>query len=310
MRYLITGGAGFIGSAIAHALVARGDQVRIFDNLATGNTANLADIANCVDFIEGDITDLSAIQDAMREVDYVFHEAAIPSVPRSVSDPLGSHKANADGTINVLYAAKEAKVKRLVYAASSSAYGDTPTLPKVETMNPNPLSPYAVNKLLGEYYCRVFYLNYGLETVALRYFNIFGPRQDPGSPYSGVLSLFITKLLKGDGHVKIFGDGEQSRDFNFVENAVEANLLACTAPNAPGRMYNVGTGNRYTLNETLAMLAQIIGVEAKPEYCALRSGDIRDSQADITAAKRDLGYTAPVGFEEGLRKTVEWYRGQ
>jgi UDP-glucose 4-epimerase len=284
--------------------------VRVIDNLATGNAANLADIRGQVEFINGDICDLPAIEAAMRDVDYVFHEAAIPSVPRSVADPLGSHRANADGTINVLWAAKEAKVKRLIYAASSSAYGDTPTLPKVETMTPNPLSPYAVNKLLGEQYCRVFYLCYGLETVALRYFNIFGPRQDPGSPYSGVLSLFITKLLSADPRVTIYGDGETSRDFNFVDNAVEANLLACTAPNAPGKVYNVGTGNRYTLNETLQTLARIIGVSAQADYAAPRQGDIRDSQADISAARRDLGYTAPVGFEEGLRRTVEWYRQQ
>jgi nucleoside-diphosphate-sugar epimerase len=309
MTYLITGGAGFIGSALAHELVARGERVRVIDSLATGNRRNLEDLGDAIEFVEADICDLPAVERTMQGVDYVLHQAALPSVPRSVADPLSSHRTNADGTLNVLWAAKQAKVRRLVYAASSSAYGDTPTLPKVESMTPNPLSPYAVNKLLGEHYCRVFYLCYGLETVALRYFNIFGPRQDPGSPYSGVLSLFITKLLANEP-VRIYGDGEQSRDFNFVANAVEANLLACTAPKAPGNVYNIGTGNRYTLNQTLATLAEIIGVKARAEYDPPRAGDVRDSQADITAARRDLGYTAPVGFEEGLRATVEWYRHQ
>jgi nucleoside-diphosphate-sugar epimerase len=307
LTYLITGGAGFIGSALTHALLERGERVRVLDNLATGNKRNLADVMAQIEFVDADICDLPAVERAMQGVDYVLHQAALPSVPRSVQDPLLSHRNNADGTINVLWAAKQAGVKRLVYAASSSAYGDTPTLPKVETMIPNPLSPYAVNKLLGEYYNKVFYRCYGLETVSLRYFNIFGPRQDPGSPYSGVLSLFITKLLAGETPV-MYGDGEQSRDFNFVANAVQANLLACTAPNAPGNIYNVGTGNRYTLNETLQMLAKIIGVEVRAEYAAPRQGDIRDSQADISAARRDLGYDPQVGFEEGLRKTVEWYR--
>ncbi len=307
MTYLITGGAGFIGSALAHELVARGERVRVLDNLATGNKKNLADIVGRVEFVAADICDLPAVERAMQGVDYVLHQAALPSVPRSVQDPLSSHRANADGTINVLWAAKQAGVKRLVYAASSSAYGDTPTLPKVESMIPNPLSPYAVNKLLGEYYNKVFHRCYGLETVSLRYFNIFGPRQDPTSPYSGVLSLFITKLLNKQTPT-IYGDGEQSRDFNFVANAVQANLLACIAPNAPGNVYNVGTGSRYTLNQTLAMLAKIIGVEPRAEYTALRAGDIRDSQADITAARRDLGYDPKVTFEEGLRQTVDWYR--
>jgi len=307
LTYLITGGAGFIGSALAHELVARGERVRVLDNLATGNKKNLADIVGRVEFVAADICDLPAVERAMQGVDYVLHQAALPSVPRSVQDPLSSHRANADGTINVLWAAKQAGVKRLVYAASSSAYGDTPTLPKVESMIPNPLSPYAVNKLLGEYYNKVFHRCYGLETVSLRYFNIFGPRQDPTSPYSGVLSLFITKLLNKQTPT-IYGDGEQSRDFNFVANAVQANLLACIAPNAPGNVYNVGTGSRYTLNQTLAMLAKIIGVEPRAEYTALRAGDIRDSQADITAARRDLGYDPKVTFEEGLRQTVDWYR--
>ncbi len=307
MTYLITGGAGFIGSALAHELVARGERVRVLDNLATGNKKNLADIVGRVEFVAADICDLPAVERAMQGVDYVLHQAALPSVPRSVQDPLSSHRANADGTINVLWAAKQAGVKRLVYAGSSSAYGDTPTLPKVESMIPNPLSPYAVNKLLGEYYNKVFHRCYGLETVSLRYFNIFGPRQDPTSPYSGVLSLFITKLLNKQTPT-IYGDGEQSRDFNFVANAVQANLLACIAPNAPGNVYNVGTGSRYTLNQTLAMLAKIIGVEPRAEYTALRAGDIRDSQADITAARRDLGYDPKVTFEEGLRQTVDWYR--
>jgi UDP-glucose 4-epimerase len=307
LTYLVTGGAGFIGSALVHALVERGERVRVLDNLATGHKSNLSDVMSAIEFVEADICDLPSVEQAMNGVDYVLHQAALPSVPRSVEDPLLSHRVNSDGTINVLWAAKQAGVKRLVYAASSSAYGDTAVLPKVENMLPNPLSPYAVNKLMGEYYNKAFYRCYGLETVSLRYFNIFGPRQDPTSAYSGVLSLFITKLLNGETP-SIFGDGEQSRDFTFVANAVQANLLACTATAAPGNLYNVGTGSRITLNETLQMLAKILGVEANPQYGPTRAGDVRDSQADITAARRDLGYDPKVGFEEGLRQTVDWYR--
>ncbi len=307
-RYLVTGGAGFIGSSIATELVRRGETVRVFDNLATGHRENLAEIASSVEFVLGDLCDLAAVDRAVQGVDYVLHQGAIPSVPRSVTDPLASHLANADGTLNLLWSAHRAKVKRVVYAASSSAYGDTPTLPKVESMSPHPLSPYAVNKLMGEYYCQVFTAVYGLECVALRYFNVFGPRQDPKSPYSGVLSLFITCLLERR-QPTIFGDGEQSRDFTYVANVVNANLLACKAPEAAGKILNAGTGNRYTLNETLKVLSKIIGwQDVQPIYKPSRAGDVRDSQADISLARKYLGYEPTIGFEEGLRKTVEWYR--
>jgi len=309
--YLITGIAGFIGSSLARAVLSRGDQVRGVDNLSTGNRENLAEILNRIDFREADIVDLDAMHKACAGVDFVLHQAAIPSVPKSVLDPLGSNRANIDGTVNVLVAARDAKVKRVVYAASSSAYGDTPTLPKHEEMKPDPISPYAVAKLASEQYMISFYRCYGLETVCLRYFNIFGPRQDPSSPYSGVLAKFITQMLR-DEQPTINGDGEQSRDFTYIDNAVDANLLACTAPatKAAGQMFNVATGRRVTLNETFHLLQSLTSYTGKPKHGPERGGDIKHSLADISKAEAGLGYKPKVDFEEGLRRTVDWYQGK
>jgi nucleoside-diphosphate-sugar epimerase len=308
-RYLITGIGGFIGSSLARELVRRGEQVRGVDNFSTGKRENLTQLSDQIEFREADILDVDAMKLACIGVDYVLHQAAIPSVPKSVLDPIGSNRANVDGTVNVLVAARDAKVKRVVYAASSSAYGDTPTLPKHERMTPNPISPYAVAKLASEHYMISFYRCYGLETVALRYFNIFGPRQDPSSPYSGVLAKFITQMLRGE-QPKIFGDGEQSRDFTYIENAVEANLLACQAPpeRAAGKVFNVATGRRITLNETFKLLQSLTSYSGVPAYAEERGGDIKHSLADISQAEKHLGYKPKVNFEEGLKKTVEWYR--
>jgi len=309
--YLITGVAGFIGSTLARAVLSRGDQVRGVDNLSTGNRENISDILDRVDFREADIVDLDAMHKSCAGVDFVLHQAAIPSVPKSVLDPLGSNRANIDGTVNVLVAARDAKVKRVVYAASSSAYGDTPTLPKHEEMKPDPISPYAVAKLASEQYMISFYRCYGLETVCLRYFNIFGPRQDPSSPYSGVLAKFITQMLR-DEQPTINGDGEQSRDFTYIDNAVDANLLACTAPatKAAGQMFNVATGRRVTLNETFHLLQSLTSYTGKPKHGPERGGDIKHSLADISKAEAGLGYKPKVDFEEGLRRTVDWYQGK
>ena len=307
--YLITGVAGFIGSSLARVVLAQGDQVRGVDNLATGKRENLAEIESRIDFQEADILDFEAMKQACQGIDFVLHQAAIPSVPKSVLDPLGSNAANVDGTVNVLVAARNAKVKRVVYAASSSAYGDTPTLPKHEEMTPNPISPYAVAKLAGEYYMTSFFRCYGLETVSLRYFNIFGPRQDPASPYSGVLAKFITQMLRGE-RPKIFGDGEQSRDFTYIDNAVSANLLACRAP-APqvcGRVFNVATGRRANLKETFAVLKKIIAFQGDVEFGPERAGDVKHSLADISKSKKFLAYKPLVYFVDGLKKTVDWYR--
>jgi UDP-N-acetylglucosamine/UDP-N-acetyl-alpha-D-glucosaminouronate 4-epimerase len=310
-NYLITGIAGFIGSALARALLAEGGQVRGLDNFSTGKRENLTEIRPCVDLREADLLDLDAVASACAGMDYVLHQAAIPSVPRSVADPLGSNRANVDGTMNLLVAARDAKVKRVVYAASSSAYGDTPTLPKHEGMTPNPISPYAVAKLASEYYMVSFYRCYGLETVCLRYFNIFGPRQDPASPYSGVLAKFITRMLRGETPV-IFGDGTQSRDFTYIDNAVAANLLALKAPavECAGRRFNVATGQRMDLNETFRLLKPLTGYTGEAEYGPERAGDIKHSLADISLAAKHLGYEPAVNFEEGLRRTVGWYRSQ
>ena len=309
--YLITGVAGFIGSSIARALLERGEQVRGIDNLSTGKRENLQGMEKRVEFREADLLDLEAVRKACEGTACVFHEAAIPSVPKSVKDPLGSNQANVDGTVNVLVAARDAGVKRVVYAASSSAYGDTPTLPKHEGMVPNPISPYAVAKLASEYYMTSFYRCYGLETVSLRYFNIFGPRQDPSSPYSGVLAKFTTQMLRGE-QPTIFGDGSQSRDFTYIDNAVEANLSAAHAPavKVAGTVLNVATGTRVDLNETCKMLAKLTGYRGEPKYAPEREGDIQHSLADITRAEKALGYKPKVGFEEGLRRTVEWYRSR
>ncbi len=309
--YLITGVAGFIGSSLARAVLAQGDQVRGMDNFATGKSENIAEILSRIDFREADILNLDAVRDACGGVDYIFHEAAIPSVPKSVLDPLGSNLTNVDGTVHLLIAAKDAKVKRVVYAASSSAYGDTPTLPKREDMPPNPISPYAVAKLASEYYMTSFYRCYGLETVCLRYFNIFGPRQDPTSPYSGVLAKFITQMLDGE-QPTILGDGAQSRDFTYIDNAIEANLLAIKAPasQAAGQVFNVATGERADLNETFQLLKKIIGYKGDVKYGPERAGDVKHSLADLSLTEKHLGYKPKINFEEGLRLTVEWYRGQ
>jgi UDP-glucose 4-epimerase len=307
--YLITGIGGFIGSSLARELLSRGEQVRGVDNFSTGRRENLTEILGRIDVREADILDLDAMHKACAGVDFVLHQAAIPSVPKSVLDPLGSNRANVDGTVNVLVAARDAKVKRVVYAASSSAYGDTPTLPKHEGMKPDPISPYAVAKLASEQYMISFYRCYQLETVALRYFNIFGPRQDPSSPYSGVLAKFITVMLRGE-QPAIYGDGEQSRDFTYIDNAVEANLLACKAPavQAAGQMFNVATGRRVTLNETFKLLQGLTSYSGQPKYGPERGGDIKHSLADISKAKAGLAYEPKVDFEEGLRRTVDWYR--
>jgi UDP-N-acetylglucosamine/UDP-N-acetyl-alpha-D-glucosaminouronate 4-epimerase len=305
--YLVTGGGGFIGSHIVHELVAAGEEIRVLDNFATGRAENLVEVRDRITLCEGDIRDLEKIRPHFTDVDYVVHLAAIPSVPRSVADPVTSNAVNINGTLNVLLAARDARVKRLVFAASSAAYGDNPVLPRLESHEPRPLSPYALTKLTGEYYCQIFTHLYGLEAVALRYFNIFGPRQNPDSPYTGVLSKFIAAYARGETPM-IFGDGEQSRDFTYVANAVSATLLACTAPGVGGKIINVGVGERYTLNQTIALLNKIFGRQVTPCYAPPRQGDVLHSQADISLARQLLGYEPKVRFEQGLRQTVEWYR--
>jgi nucleoside-diphosphate-sugar epimerase len=307
-RYLVTGAAGFIGRSIAAALLERGDVVRGVDNFATGKRENLAGL-EAMEFVEGDLADLSVAAPSFTGVEIVFHEAALPSVPRSVADPIASNVACVDATVNLLWAAKEAGVRRVVYAASSSAYGDTPTLPKHEGMLPNPISPYAVAKLTGEYYMRSFARVYGMETVSLRYFNVFGPYQDPASQYSGVLAVFCRKMLAGEQPV-IYGDGETSRDFTYIANTLEANLLAAAAPadQVSGRVMNVATGVRITLNEVVEVLREITGYDGPVAYAAERAGDIKNSLADISLAEELIGYRPSVNFRDGLVRTVEWYR--
>src|SRR5215213_2137183 len=302
-HYLVTGGAGFIGSHLSEELVRRGHQVRVADSLITGKRSNLDHIPG-VEFLEGDLADIGFAHQAVKGCDYVLHQAAIPSVPRSVKDPLTSNRANVDGTLNALLAARDAGVKRLVFAASSSAYGDTPTLPKHEQMPLNPLSPYALQKVVGEQYLQMFTKLYGLETVSIRYFNVFGPRQDPSSPYSGVISVFATALIENRSP-KIYGDGEQTRDFTFVANVVDGVLRACEAPGASGEIINVATGGRISLNQLFEEMRKLVGVDVQPAYAALRRGDVRDSQADIAKAGKLLGYKPIVTFEEGLRETVD-----
>ncbi len=307
-RYLITGIAGFIGSSLAHTLVEQGHDVSGIDNLSTGNLANLDDIRHRIDFQHTDLQDVPGVRAACEGIDYILHQGALASVPRSVKDPLGSHESNINGTLNLLIAARDAKVRRVVYAASSSAYGDQPTQPKQEDMLPRPLSPYAVQKLTCEYYIQSFYQAYGLEGVCLRYFNIFGPRQAADSPYSGVIAQFTYKMMAGETPT-IFGDGLTSRDFNYIDNAVSANLLACLAPSAvaTGRVFNIGTGRAHTLNEVYATIAEHLGFKAKPTYGPERPGDIKHSLADITRATAELGYQPKAHFQEGLKKTVAWY---
>ena len=304
--YLVTGGAGFIGSHLAEELERRGERVRVADSLITGHRRNLAHLRT-VEFVEGDLADLDVARTAVDGVDYVLHQAAIPSVPRSVTDPITSNRANIDATLNVLVAARDAGVKRLVYAGSSSAYGDTPTLPKREDMPTNPLSPYALQKLVGEQYLQLFTRLYGLETVTIRYFNVFGPRQDPSSAYSGVISLFATRMLEGRAPT-IQGDGGQTRDFTYVANVVDGVLRACTAPRASGEVINVAVGGRISINDLCTTMATVLGSNASPEHTPSRAGDVRDSQADITKAREILGYQPIVSFEEGLRRTLEWYK--
>jgi UDP-glucose 4-epimerase len=308
---LVTGGAGFIGSSIVRALLARGDKVRVIDNFFSGKRENLAEVASDVELQEADVRDDAALERALAGVELVFHEAAIPSVPRSLVDPLSSNEANITATLKLLHYAKKAGVRRVVYAASSSAYGDTPTLPKVETMRPAPLSPYAVSKLAGEHYCQVYASAYGLETVSLRYFNVFGARQDPKSEYAAVIPRFVTAALAGEG-VTIYGDGTQSRDFCYIENTVEANLAAGAAPAADvsGRVFNVACGEATTLNQVVELLGGIVrplGGKIPVTYAPGRVGDVKHSLADITEARARLGYKGAVSFVEGLRRTVTWY---
>jgi nucleoside-diphosphate-sugar epimerase len=306
--YLVTGGAGFIGSHLTEELIRRGHSVRVADSLITGHRRNLQHIRG-VELLEGDLADVAVAERAVKGVDFVLHQAAIPSVPRSVKDPITSNRANVDASLNVLVAARDAGVKRLVYAGSSSAYGDTPTLPKREDMPTGPLSPYALQKLVAEQYCQMFTELYGFETVTIRYFNVFGPRQDPGSPYSGVISLFSAAVLEGR-RPTIYGDGEQTRDFTYVANVVDGVLRACEAPRAAGEVINVATGGRISLNELLRTINRIVGTSIEPIYAEPRAGDVRDSQADITKAKTLLGYVPTVNLEQGLQKTLEWARAE
>ena len=305
-HYLVTGGAGFIGSHLSEELVRRGHRVRALDNLSTGKRKNLEHIPG-VELLVGDLASLEDCRRAVRGVDYVLHMGAIASVPRSVVDPIGSNTANIDGSLNILVAARDEKVRRLVYAGSSSAYGDAPILPKHEDMPTKPQSPYALQKLVAEQYCQMFTQLYGLETVTIRYFNVFGPRQDPSSPYSGVISLFSTALLEGRRPI-IFGDGGQTRDFTYVANVVDGVLRACEAPNVAGEVINVATGGRISLNQLLQAINEIVGTSIEPIYEESRAGDVRDSQADISRAASLLGYAPLVTFEDGLRRTLEWCR--
>ena len=306
--YLVTGGAGFIGSHLTEELIRRGEQVRVVDSLITGHRKNLAHLSG-IDFREGDLADLAIAKHAVEGVDYVLHQAAIPSVPRSVEDPITSNRANIDSTLNVLVAARDAGVKRVVYAGSSSAYGNTPTLPKHEDMPANPLSPYALQKLVGEQYMQMFTTLYGLETVTIRYFNVFGPRQDPSSPYSGVISVFARALLENKAPT-IYGDGEQTRDFTYVANVVDGVLRAVKAPGASGQVVNVATGSSISLNKLFTSMRSLIGSQVDVAYGPPRNGDVRDSLADITRARTLLGYEPVVSFEAGLKKTIDWYREQ
>jgi UDP-glucose 4-epimerase len=304
---LVTGGAGFVGSHLVDALVARGDPVRVFDDFSTGNEQNLGGIRDRIDLIRGDLRDWSAVSAAMKGVDLVFHQAALASVPRSVADPISTHEVCATGTLHVLIAARDAKVRRVLYAASSSAYGDAVQLPKRESDTTAPLSPYAVAKLAAEHYCAAFSTVYGLETVRLRYFNVFGPRQPPNSPYAAVIPLFMEAMLEGRSPV-IHGDGEQSRDFTYVSDVVDANLLATEAKHVSGKVYNIACGRRSSLLELVAKINALLGTNIKPRHDEARPGDVRHSQADISRARADLGFEPSVSMDEGLRRTLEYFR--
>jgi nucleoside-diphosphate-sugar epimerase len=306
-RYLVTGGAGFIGSNIAEKLVELGEEVVVFDNLSTGHEGNIEHIREKIDFLKGDIRNASEVRSALEDVDYVLHQAALASVPRSIDDPLLVNEVNVGGTLTVLEESRHAGVKSVVYAASSSAYGDSEVLPKREDMLPVPLSPYGISKLVGEYYCSVYSKVYGLPTISIRYFNVFGPRQDPASQYAAVIPIFISSLLAGKSPT-IYGDGEQSRDFTYVENIVKANIMAAQSDSAAGQVVNVACGGRFTLNELYGMLCDLIGVSIDPVFSDPRPGDVKHSHADITMAEELLGYSVDTDFEEGLKKTVEWYR--
>jgi len=306
MKYLVTGGAGFIGSHIATALAERGDQVRIFDNLSTGSLENLAHLKNKIDFVEGDLQDRDALEQAIEGIDIVYHQAALASVPRSVAKPMDTHAACVTGTLNVLDCSRLAKVKRVIYAGSSSAYGDQPFSSKREQDLPSPLSPYAAAKFAGESYCHAFTATYGLETVVIRYFNVFGPRQDPNGEYSAVIPIFVTAMLAGK-QPTIYGDGKQSRDFTFIDNVVAGNLAAAEAPDAPGRVFNVACGSQFTLLDLVAAINQVLGTDIQPVFAESRKGDVRESLADISAARAVFGYEPEVDFKEGLLRSVQYY---
>jgi nucleoside-diphosphate-sugar epimerase len=306
-KYLVTGGAGFIGSNICRRLVAEGCFVRVVDNLLTGKRSNLASVADQIDFLEADMGDPEVARAVMKDIEVVLHQGALPSVPRSVDDPAATHQHCVDATFTLLLAARDAHVKRFVYAASSAAYGDTPVLPKVETMAPNPLSPYAVGKLVGEYYCSVFSKVFGLETIALRYFNVFGPHQDPASQYAAAIPAFVTAILQ-DRPPTIYGDGEQSRDFTYIDNVVQANLLAARAPRTGGEVVNIACGEAVTVNAIIGMINELLGKHVQPVYAPARAGDVKHSLADITAARKLIGFEPVVFFREGLEKSIAWYR--
>lgn len=304
-KVVITGAAGFIGSNIAHRLAEENEIIAI-DNLSTGNKRNIIDIEGDLDFIEASILNLEMLKNAFSGAEFVLHLGALPSVPRSVKDPVATNEVNITGTLNVLIAARDEGVKRVVFSSSSSVYGDTPTLPKQESMKPNPLSPYAISKITGEYYCKNFYNLYGLETVALRYFNVFGPRQNPESQYAAVIPKFI-KSLSSNLQPTVYGDGEQTRDFTYVENVIQANVKACTSNKAPGNVYNIGCGKRYSINKLIALLNELLDKDIEPAYLEPREGDIRDSLADISSAEKDLDYKPNFDFKAGLKETVQWF---
>ena len=306
-KFLVTGGAGFIGSNICKELISQGCFVRVVDNLLTGKKSNLASIIDKIDFIQADMGDAEVAQSAMKDIDVVLHQGALPSVPRSVDDPAATHKHCVDATFTLLLAARDTGIKRFVYAASSSAYGDTPTLPKVEAMMPMPLSPYAAAKIVGEYYCSVFYKVFGLETISLRYFNVFGPQQDPASQYAAAIPAFVTAILK-DEPPTVYGDGEQSRDFTYIDNVVQANLLAARAKQTKGQVINVACGEAVTVNAIIDMINELVGKNIKPNYTDPRPGDVKHSLADITLAQKLIGYKTKVPFKQGLKLAINWYR--